>query len=53
VVRVDFLNGVNADDGTVDSLRAFNQLLSLELRPRYDDVTGVGSPKGAAYVFGV
>jgi subtilase family serine protease len=53
VVRVDFVNGVNADDGTVDSLRSFNQTLSLEARPRYDNVTGVGSPKGAAYVFGV
>jgi hypothetical protein len=53
VVRVDFLNGVDATDHTVDSLRAFNQTLSLELRPRYDDVTGVGSPKGAGYVFGV
>ena len=32
------------DDGFVDSLRTFNQTLSLQTAPGYDDVTGLGTP---------
>ncbi len=44
VVRVDYVNGVNASDGTVTSLRTLNQTGTLFTRRGYDDVTGVGSP---------
>jgi subtilase family serine protease len=53
VVRVDFVNGVDDSDGTIDSLRSLNQTLSLHLRRGYDNVTGVGSPQGPGFVFGV
>jgi subtilase family serine protease len=44
-VRVDFANGVNADNGLVYSVRTFNQDSSLSVKAGYDDVTGVGVPK--------
>lgn len=44
VVRVDYANGVNNANGTVTSLRTFNQTGSIYTRAGYDDVTGVGSP---------
>jgi subtilase family serine protease len=44
VVRVDFVNGENAADGLVYSVRTFNQDSSLRVRRGYDLVTGVGSP---------
>ncbi len=50
VVRVDFVNGVNAKDGTVTSLRTINQTGTIFTRPGYDDVTGVGSPNGWAFI---
>ena len=43
-VRVDYLNGENADDGIVYSLRTFDQDSSLETGRGWDDVTGVGAP---------
>jgi subtilase family serine protease len=43
-VRVDFVNGVDATDGLVYSVRTFNQDSSLQIGPGWDDVTGVGSP---------
>ncbi|MBB2987302.1 S53 family peptidase [Terracoccus luteus] len=50
VVRVDYANGVNAKDGTITSLRTINQTQSIWVRPGYDDVTGVGSPNGVAFL---
>ena len=47
VVRVDYVNGVDASGGTTASLRTANQTLSLDTTPGWDDVTGVGSPTGA------
>jgi subtilase family serine protease len=43
-VRVDYVNGINADDGVVYSLRTFNQDASLKTGLGWDDVTGVGTP---------
>ena len=44
VVRVDYVNGFDASNGTVISLRTMNQTLSLKTTPGWDDVTGFGSP---------
>ncbi len=52
-VRVDFVNGVDDADGTKVSLRTFNQTESISTAPGYDDVTGVGTPRGSRYVFGL
>ena len=43
-VRTDFVNGVDASNGLAYSLRTFNQTLSLQTTPGYDDVTGLGTP---------
>ncbi|MFG2820015.1 protease pro-enzyme activation domain-containing protein [Kitasatospora sp. NPDC048365] len=43
-VRVDFVNGVDAADGTATSLRTLGKDSSLHAVKGYDDVTGVGSP---------
>lgn len=50
VVRVDYVNGVNAADGKVTSLRTLNQTASLATRPGYDDVTGLGTPSVAGLI---
>jgi subtilase family serine protease len=42
--RADNANGVNADDGTVFSVRTFDQDSSLKTTRGWDDVTGVGAP---------
>ena len=47
MVRVDYVNGVDASDGTTTSLRTANQTLSLVTTPGWDDVTGLGSPTAA------
>ena len=49
-VRSDFANGENATDGLIYSLRTFNQTGTLHTLPGYDDVTGVGSPNGEAFL---
>jgi len=49
-VRSDYANGENANDGVVFSLRSLNQTESLQTTPGYDDVTGMGSPNGAAFL---
>ncbi len=52
VVRVDYLNGVDASDGTVNSVRSFDfQGLAIKTRPGYDDVTGLGVPNGMQFLF--
>ncbi len=48
-VRVDYVNSVDASDGTITSLRSLGVDSSLHATVGYDDVTGVGSP-GAGYV---
>jgi subtilase family serine protease len=50
VVRVDYVNGFDASDGTVTSLRTLNQTGTIHTRKGYDDVTGVGSPNGARFL---
>jgi subtilase family serine protease len=50
VVRVDYVNTVDASAGTTTSLRTANQTGTLATRPGYDDVTGLGSPVGAALI---
>ncbi len=51
-VRVDYVNGQNADDGIVYTLRTFNEDSSLRIGPGWDDVTGVGTPT-ARYITAV
>jgi subtilase family serine protease len=52
VVRVDYANGENATDGLLTSLRllGYDQVLTIHARPGYDDVTGLGSPKGTTFL---
>ncbi len=44
VVRTDFANGQNANDGLLYSIRTFGQDSSLTVTKGYDQVTGVGVP---------
>ncbi len=50
VVRIDYANGFDDSDGTVTSLRTLNQTGTIFTRKGYDDVTGVGSPNGLAFL---
>jgi subtilase family serine protease len=50
VVRVDYNNFVNAADGLTTSLRTANQTGTIHTIPGYDDVTGLGTPIGAALI---
>ncbi|WP_347355111.1 S53 family peptidase [Intrasporangium sp.] len=43
-IRVDYVNGLNQADGTVASVRTFDQDSSLATNRGWDEVTGVGSP---------
>jgi subtilase family serine protease len=45
-VRRDYNNGVNAADGYTVSLRTLDTDSSLHTAKGYDDVTGLGSPRG-------
>jgi subtilase family serine protease len=51
-VRSDYVNGVDASDGYVYSERTFDsdEALTIHVRDGYDDVTGVGSPNGEAWL---
>jgi len=51
-VRVDYVNGVDDSDGYSYTARSFDddEPLSIHVRNGYDDVTGVGSPDGAAWL---
>jgi subtilase family serine protease len=51
-VRAEYANGVDATNGYVYTLRSlnFDANLTIHTRPGYDDVTGVGSPNGAAFL---
>jgi subtilase family serine protease len=53
VVRVDYVNGVDASEGTTTTLRSFQQLGTLKSIKGYDDTTGVGTPNGFLYVYGL
>jgi subtilase family serine protease len=44
VVRVNYANGIDASGGLRYRLRTFDQGLSLQTTPGWDDVTGVGTP---------
>jgi subtilase family serine protease len=51
VVRVDYADGVDASDGTVTSVRTFDfQGLAIRTTPGYDNVTGLGTPNGLAFL---
>ncbi len=47
VVRANYVNGIDASNGTVFRLRTFNDGLSLKTTPGYDDITGLGTPTAA------
>jgi len=51
-VRAEYVNGVDASNGYVYTLRSlgFDANLTIHARPGYDDVTGVGTPNGAAFL---
>jgi hypothetical protein len=54
VVRVNYNNGVDAADGTTTLLRSLDdEAQSIHLAPGWDDITGRGTPNGAAYVLGL
>lgn len=51
VVRVDYVNGVDAADGLSTSVRSFDLPgLAIQTTPGYDNVTGLGTPAGAAFL---
>jgi subtilase family serine protease len=52
IVRNDYLNRVDASGGVKTSLRTFASTVGTILRTRkgYDDVTGVGTPNGEAFI---
>lgn len=54
-VRVDYKNGVDATGGYTYTARwlDFDELLTIHVVPGYDNVTGVGSPKDAAWLTSV
>jgi subtilase family serine protease len=49
-IRRDFVNGVNRKRGFKVSLRTFDRDSSLRTAPGFDNVTGIGSPNGAAFI---
>ncbi|HEY2173059.1 MAG TPA: hypothetical protein VGH85_04530, partial [Mycobacteriales bacterium] len=46
-VRPDFVNGLDASDGILYSVRTFDQDSSLMVTKGWDDVTGIGTPNAA------
>jgi subtilase family serine protease len=53
--RVDYVNSENGDDGYKYTARwfDFDSVLTIHVRDGYDDVTGVGSPDGPAWLANV
>ena len=49
-MRNDYLNSVDASDGSRRRCATFDQTESLHTTPGYDDVTGVGSPNGQRFL---
>jgi subtilase family serine protease len=54
-IRVNFVNSENGTDGYTYITRTFDwdEPLTIHVRPGYDDVTGVGSPAGTAWLSAV
>jgi len=54
-VRSDFINGVDASGGYRFTARWFDEdaKLTIHVAPGYDDVTGMGSPNGEAWLSGL
>jgi subtilase family serine protease len=54
-LRVDYANTVDASDGYLYSVRLFDwdQNLTIHVQDGYDDITGVGSPNGSAWLAAV
>ena len=50
VVRNDYANSVDASAGVLTSLRSLDHDSSLATASGYDNVTGVGTPNGAAFL---
>jgi subtilase family serine protease len=50
VARANFNDGVSARSGTSFFLRTMNQTGTLDTRRGYDDVTGLGSPRGQRFI---
>ena len=50
VARTNWANGVNKWNGRTFSLRTMNQTGTLHTVPGYDDVTGMGTPNGWAFL---
>lgn len=50
VVRVNYTNNEDASEGYGIVLRTFNLAQTIDLRPGYDDVTGVGTVNGPASI---
>jgi hypothetical protein len=49
VVRVDYINAVDASGGLSTTVRTFDfQGLAIQTAPGYDNTTGLGTPAGAA-----
>ena len=53
VARVNYNNSNDDSAGLTTSLRSFNFGQTIATRSGYDDTTGVGSPKGKGYVYGL
>jgi subtilase family serine protease len=49
-VKVAYINGLNARAGLDVSLRTYDQDQTLATAPGFDDVTGLGTPNGAAFL---
>jgi subtilase family serine protease len=52
-VTRNFFNGIDGADGYYYALSTFGQLGTLTVAKGYDDTTGVGSPNGYFYVYGL
>jgi subtilase family serine protease len=50
MVRNDFVNSYNGDDGITTTLRTTGQLSTLHILTGYDDATGLGTPNGANFL---
>jgi subtilase family serine protease len=51
-VRADYINGVDDTDGYKYSVRLFDQdqIMTIHVRTGYDDITGIGTPNGQAWL---
>jgi subtilase family serine protease len=49
-VRIDYVDRLDASAGLLTSLRTLGQTHSLHLLPGYDDMTGLGTPRGMDFI---